>query len=300
MHTAEGVLLLVSTIASISPLWAASEPDTAQCALDVMTKVASNVEKAEESRRQYIYVQRVRSSLIRTNGRLSRRERREYRVTPTATGTEKQLVSFEGEYSRGKETAPYSKPGFRYKDTDIDGDLINNLTDDLLNDKAARDGIPHSLFPLRARDLVYYRFAMKGQRVVEGRKCYLIGFEPLKRGLITCAEDGNTAESECAARPWRGEIWVDTEEFQPVRIGTHLAFRIPWGVRVFLGTDLRQTGFSLSYRRVAENVWFPATYGTEFRVDALWFYKRTIVLSMENTEFQKTDVASTVRYADPQ
>jgi hypothetical protein len=35
-------------------------------------------------------------------------------------------------------------------------------------------------------------------------------------------------------------------------------------------------GFAITYKRVADRVWFPATYGTEFQINALFFYKRTI------------------------
>ena len=65
---------------------------------------------------------------------------------------------------------------------------------------------------------------------------------------------------------------------------------------MFLGTNLRQTGFSVTYVRVAENVWFPATYGTEFRFNVLWGYKRTVTLSMESSAFQKTNATSKINY----
>ena len=67
-------------------------------------------------------------------------------------------------------------------------------------------------------------------------------------------------------------------------------------VRIFLGTNLSQTGFSVAYERVAENVWFPATYGTEFRFNVLWGYKRTVTLSLESSGFRKTDVNSAIHY----
>ena len=63
-----------------------------------MAHVAANVEKAVDLRRQYVYQQTVRTSLSRTNGQPARREKRQYQVIPSATGTEKKLVSFYGEY----------------------------------------------------------------------------------------------------------------------------------------------------------------------------------------------------------
>src|SRR5262249_36652317 len=142
---------------------------------------------------------------------------------------------------------------------------------------------PHTLFPLASKDLQYYKFTMKGRTEVQGRPAYQVGFEPAIRELCV----GIGAKDKCMSRPWKGEAWVDAAEFQPVRIVTELATQIPWGVRVFLGTNLRQTGFSITYRRVAENMWFPATYGTEFRLNVLWGYRRTVTLSVESSEFQK-------------
>jgi hypothetical protein len=71
---------------------------------------------------------------------------------------------------------------------------------------------------------------------------------------------------------------------------------VPWAVRTFLGTNLRQTGFAITYLRVADGVWFPATYGTEFEVDVLFFYKRTIAMNMESGDFQRTDATSKIEY----
>jgi hypothetical protein len=55
-------------------------------------------------------------------------------------------------------------------------------------------------------------------------------------------------------------------------------------------------GFSILYDRVAENVWFPVSYGTEFRFNFPWGYKRTVTLSLESNGFQKTDANSTIQY----
>jgi hypothetical protein len=263
-------------------------------AAEIMEKVVAHVDQATEARTQYVYNQKIRSSLIRASGQFSRKEKREYTVLPTGQGTEKKLVSFSGEYSRGKQILPYDKPGFKYKDTDVDGELIDELTDNLVNDKKSRDGIPHSLFPLSSKDLRYYSFRLAGETEYNSRRTYKIEFEPLE--IDHCVDFDS--EGDCDG-VWKGEAWIDAEEFQPVRVVTQLAFKIPWGVRVFLGTNLRQTGFSITYKRVAENVWFPVTYGTEFRVNVLWGYKRTIALSLESADFQKTDASSKIEYQLP-
>jgi hypothetical protein len=261
----------------------------------IMAKVAANIEKAAEARKQYVYQQRVRSSLIRRGGQPSRKEDREYSVFPGEKGTEKKLVSFKGEYRKGKAMVVYSKPGFK---NDMDGELIEGFTDDLVNDKQSRDGIPHSLFPLGSKDLPQYRFSMKGETEYNGRRTYQILFEPAKPEL--CIHIGSDDKNDCGGgQAWKGKAWIDAAELQPVKIDTQLAFLIPWGVRVFLGTNLRQMGFSVTYARVGENVWFPSTYGTEFRFNVLWGYRRTITLAMESHGFQKTDAVSKIEYDLP-
>jgi hypothetical protein len=260
----------------------------------IMEKMAANMEKAAEARRQYVYRQTIKGSMIRGDGQMSRKESREYSVTPQAVGTDKKLVSLNGEYRKGKQTLSYNEPGFKYKDNDIDGELLSDLIDDLTGDKDSRDGISESLFPLRTKDLRAYRFAMKGKADYKGRSTYDITFEPLPSKDV-CVHVGD-AGHDCDDPPWKGEAWIDVEDLQPVRIDTSLGKKIPWVVRNVFGTNLHQLGFSLSYTRVADGIWFPSTYGTEFRVDLLWFYKRTVALSLLNSGFQRTEANSTITY----
>ena len=51
--------------------------------------------------------------MVRSNGEIARREVREYNVVPQATGTDKTLAGFSGEYREGKQMAPYSAPGVK-------------------------------------------------------------------------------------------------------------------------------------------------------------------------------------------
>jgi hypothetical protein len=272
-------------------VYAAPDNDAAA----IMSKAAANVEKATDSRRQFVYHESVVSSLVRSNGQVSRKENREYEVFPTDASTEKKLVSLHGELRRGKKTTLYSEVGFKDKGMDLDGDLIRDLTHDLVDEEDSRDGIPPDLFPLRAKDLSKYRFTLKEQFEYQGRRTYKILFEPAeKRKCIAIGTD-----DECDGSAWKGEAWIDVAELQPARIFTQQAFRVPWGVKVFLGTNIQQSGFSVSYQRVAENVWFPASYGTEFRFNVLWGYKRTVTLSLVSGGFQKTDIASKIRYDAP-
>jgi hypothetical protein len=274
----------------------AASPMLAEDATAIMVQVAANVEQAVDARRQYVYQQTVRASLARTNGQFARREKRQYLVIPSATGSEKKLVSFQGEYRKGKQSVPYQEPVKDNQGAGIDAELLQDLTEELINAKDARDGMPHNLFPLRSVDLPAYAFTMKGELQHQGRRTYRIAFEPAKKAKEDCVHAGKDEDNDCVNTPWMGEAWIDAAELEPVRIDTHLAFKVPWAVRTFLGTNLKQTGFAITYQRVADGVWFPATYGTEFQVDVLFFYKRTIAMNLVSGGFQKTDATSKIEY----
>ena len=94
---------------------------------------------------------------------------------------------------------PYSDPGHKYKGMDLDGDLISSLTEELVNDKKSRDGIPHSLFPLSSKDLPSYNFVMKGEADFKGRHIYQIAFEPRKKE--TCVTLGRTMIMNASTSP---------------------------------------------------------------------------------------------------
>ncbi len=257
-----------------------------------MARVVANVAAAEPARRSYVYHQTVRASLTKTNGKPVRKERREYDVLPGEERTEKKLAEFEGERYEGKEAELYFKP-----DTGggLDAELIGSMTNELVDDHKSRDGIPHDLFPLAERDLPRYNFTLKERGDFRGRPVYKIAFEPVQKDFCVKVGEDEDDEEDCDT-PWRGEIWVDAEDLQPARIVTDLDKAIPWGVRVFLGTNVKQLGFSVSYQRVEPGVWFPVSYGTEFRLDVLWFYKRNITLGLESKDFRRADASSTIDF----
>ena len=54
----------------------------------------------------------------------------------------------------------------------------------------------------------------------------------------------------------------------------------------------------MRYQKFDDGLWFPASYGTEFRLRALFFYNRSIVVSLENTGFQRALVSSRIEFAE--
>ena len=118
------VVIPILLAVGAAPILAVPGPPSEDNAAAIMAKVAENVDKATDTRRLYVYHQFVTSSLVRANGQMSRKEKREYQVFPGEKSTEKKLVSLNGQCFRGKEVVPYTEAGFHYKGTDLDGDLI--------------------------------------------------------------------------------------------------------------------------------------------------------------------------------
>lgn len=266
------VLLLLAL-----PLCAYAQPDLAA----ILQRLAENQDQAVEARSAIVYTQETRTRLFRSNGKLAREERRCYTVLPSAQGTDKHLDSFEGRYTRkGHETA-YTDPKFRHSGTDIDGDLVESLTDDLVNNKQSRDGISPDLFPLTAAQQRHYDFRLAGTQNVGGVEALKLTFTPKK------------GDEDC---DWAGEVLVDPVEYQPIRVTTRLAYGIPLAVKLLLGTNIRQLGFTLTCRKVAGGLWFPVSYGTEFHLRVLFGYARTITMSMDNRDFRRASAESSIQF----
>src|SRR5262249_34232576 len=150
---------------------------------------------------------------------------------------------------------------------------INGLSEDLTNDKQSRDGLSADLFPLTEKAQSQYRFELKGMEKYRGRDVYRVKFEPNGKRDI---DEG----------VWKGEAFIDTSECQPVFIQTSLALQIPGAVKVLLGTNIKGLGFAVSYQKFEDGIWFPVSYGGEFEVRAVFFYKRKISVAMSNLDFR--------------
>lgn len=274
-------MILRLAVFSLCPLATFAQSTSLPGLDEVLRRVAENQEKAVSARLSIVYTQETRTRLMRGGAKVAREEKRRYTVAPTATATEKKLDFFEGNYRKNGKLFPYTDPKFRHQGMDIDGDLVENMTDDMVNDKESRDGIPTYLFPLTAREQGHYNYRLAGTQKVNGVEAIRILFEPKK------------GDDE---RSWAGEALVDPVEFQPIRVVTKLAFNIPWAVKVFLGTNVRQLGFTVTYRKVADGLWFPVSYGTEFHLRAVFVYGRTIVMSLDNRDFRRASAESSIRF----
>jgi hypothetical protein len=269
--------LLPVALLSILPAALAQDPSVNQ----IMARVAENQARAQDLRRAYIYNQKVVARFHRTNGKLAREEKLEYVVAPTPSGIEKKLAHFEGKYERKGQLISYGEPGRQDKNLDIDGDLIQDMVNDMTGDTEARDGIGHDLFPLTANEQGKYIFTLEGKDIYRGRKIYRISFRPKPH-----EEDAE----------WKGEALIDQEECQPLLVSTRFATHIPIAVKVLLGTDIKGLGFAVSYEKFDDGLWFPVSYGGEFHIRAVFFYSRNMSISMVNTGFTRANVSSKIAY----
>jgi hypothetical protein len=246
---------------------------------EIMSRVAANQAKSVEARKQYVYHQEQLVGLRRANGKLAREEKRQFTVTPDARGGQKQMTGFEGKFEDHGKLGSYTEPGYERKGVDIDGALVTAFADD------SDDGIPHDLFPLTAREQIQYIYQIAGAETYRGRPVYRITFQPNQRR----DQDGDRGA-------WKGEALIDAAEFQPVQVETSLAWKVPLGVRTVLGTNVHGVGFTVSYQRMSDGIWFPVSFGGEFEVNAVFFYKRTISVNLKNSDFRRADVVSTLAF----
>lgn len=249
----------------------------------IMALVGQNQEHASELRKDFTFHQKQLLRMNRGGGKIAREEKREYDVSPRRHNVEKELVHFEGRYEYKGKYVPYDRPGYKYKDLDIDGELIDDISKDLTDDRKSRDGISCELFPLTPDQQRKYNFKLLGKETHRGREVYRVAFEPKPR-------------QEFDGAPWKGEALIDAAEYQPVSVHTKLALKIPLAVKTLLGTDLKGLGFSVTYQKFEEGVWFPVSYGGEFELRAVFLYKRTISVNMVNSDFRRTNVTSNVTY----
>jgi hypothetical protein len=258
------------TIASV--LAAAEQPPPLD---EMLKKIAESQESAQEARQKIVYTQFVHAKLLRTNGIVAREEKRTYTVTPKASGFERKLEKFEGWYERKGQVIPYGEPGFNYKGLDIDGDLMDDLINDWTGNEESRDGVDKGLFPLTAEHQKGYDFRSTAP--------YRVAFEPRRK--------------DPESSPWKGEISVDPETLHPRTMNSTFAYKIPMAVKIIFGISLRQVGYSVTYDRAIDDLWFPVSAGTEFGVRVLFGYARTMTLSMKNYDFRRASAESTVTFA---
>lgn len=288
-------LLLFSVLRAQEPLTAA----------EIMTRVAANQDAADAERSHFVYVQHA--NVQSRKGKTVRcAETTDSRVTPGVKGSTQTLLSLDGRLLvKGKYVVYHELPKKpvipdelkddpaldknerqrRRKERDkiedadefMDRDLVENMRKNLTDDKG-KDGLHGGLFPLTSKAQGEYLYTLKGRERRNGREVYHLTFAPKDK------DDYG----------WKGDAWIDTGAFQPVMVQTAMAKNIPFAVRFMLGTSIPGLGFAATYAPQPSGTWFPVSFGSEFKLNVLFFLHRTIMISVENRDFEKTHVDSRI------
>lgn len=274
------IFLLAVSLVSL-PQESSPQPTAPISAAEIMARVAVNQDHSEELRKQYVYRQHIHVLTHKPGGRLQREETSDYDMVPQPGGVEKKLKTITGRYWKKGKYETFDGEPVPEADS-LDGDLIHSFRDDLTSDKS-KDGLGKDLFPLTSEEQKDYDFELLGQENEDGRALYHIRFRPKDKNDFS----------------WAGEAYIDAAEFQPVRVFTKLSRRIPFMVRTLLGTDVPGIGFSVTYKRQEDGVWFPVSFGTEFRLRAVFFINRNISIALENSNFEHTHVESKMKVIGP-
>ena len=256
-----------------------------------MARVAAHQDSAEAERAHYVYIQHARVTSHKGTKVLCE-ETTDSRVTPNEKGSQQQLLKLNGRVLQNGKYLAYTdlpKPrdpndhdvNLSIGGDDSDRNLVEGMRNDFTNDNSGRgskDGFQTGLFPLTTNSLKDEDFKLLGRERMLNRDVFHITFTPKDK-----SDYG-----------WKGDAYIDATAFQPVLVHTTMSRNIPLAVRMLLGTNVPGLGFSITYAPQADGVWFPATFGTEFRIKFLFFYSRQITLYAENRDFEKTHVTSTI------
>jgi hypothetical protein len=306
--------LLAAALALVGSFSFAAESAPATLTADeIMARVAVNQDRTEAARTHYIYQQHIRMVSRKPGGKVMCEEVTDSRVSPQQKESQQQLITLDGRYWHKGAYVHYTtlqdqestEPGEKDAKTEkeelegMDIDLVENLRKNLTNegpretpkqghvqvdvadkDDRSKDGLAKGPFPLTSEQQKKYLFKLEGRQTMNGRDVYHVSFRP---------KDKNEFD-------WKGEAFIDTHEFEPVVVYTEMSRKIPLAVRTLLGTNLPGLGFSVTYDRQADGVWFPVSFGTEFRMRVLFFIARDISMSLTNAHFEKTH--SDVRILD--
>jgi hypothetical protein len=276
------LLCLAAAVFALGISALAAEQSAPLTAVQIMERVAANQDRTEAARTRYVYQQHIKIASRKPGGRLMCEEVTDSRVSPLTDSSHQQFLKLDGKLWRKGRYLEYSElPKEEKGDSDVnvgiddngvmDRDLVENLRKNLADDKS-KDGLGRGLFPLTSKQQSQYLFKLLGQQTMNGRNVYRVRFRP---------KDKNDFD-------WKGEAYIDREEFQPVVVYTQMSRKVPLAVRTLLGTNVPGLGFSVTYARQADGVWFPVSFGTEFRMRVLFFIARDISMSLGNTQFEKT------------
>jgi len=271
----------------------------------IMARVAANQDASLSARSHFVYTQHARVT-SRKGNTVRCDEITDTRITPTENGQKQTLLTLQGRVLyRGKYVTYNSLAGpaeasaadtndgelsarsARQKiddDTSTDRNLVENMRNNL-TDAKSKDGLGKGLFPLTSSNQRDMDFRLVGREVKNGRDTFHITFQPKSK------DDYG----------WKGDAWIDATAFQPVVVRTAMSKKLPFAVRALMGINLPGLGFTATFApqptpraddpEATKPLWFPESFGTEFKLKILFFFSREIVVSVANRDFEQTHTA---------
>jgi hypothetical protein len=292
-------ILLLSFPSLLFAFSIAAQQVPAPAAEVIMARVAANQDSSEAARLHYVYVQHAHVT-SRKGKTVMCEEITDARVTPTNKDSGQKMLKLDGRILRKGAYVHYTQAppkkgapttGMEAEnndlhisiddDDDMDIDLVENMRKNLTND-GSKDGVGAGLFPLTTKSQADYAFKLVGHELKNGRDCFHLNFAPKEKNDYG----------------WKGDAWIDAVAYQPVVVRTAMARKIPFAVRTLLGTSVPGLGFTVAYAPQPDGVWFPVSFGTEFKLHVLFFLNREILIDAQNRDFEKTHVSSRIVGAD--
>jgi hypothetical protein len=131
-----------------------------------------------------------------------------------------------------------------------------------------------------------FEFTLKGEETVNGRRCFVLQAEP-KPGYKPLSRDTQVL------RGMRGQMWVDAEEYQWVRVHAEVFRAVSFGLffaRVKPGTE-----FTLEQQPVQGKLWLPSHFTMNVKARVLLWSKT----SAEDEVYSNYHPGGTVEAASP-
>src|ERR1700722_8825470 len=104
----------------------------------IMARVAANQDRSNQLRSEYIYHQHIHLVSQKANGTQMHEESADYLVTPTPSGSKKELQLLKGQYRHKGQYLEFQGDPAPDEDS-LDGDMVHDFREDLANDKS-KDG----------------------------------------------------------------------------------------------------------------------------------------------------------------
>lgn len=268
-----GSVLLIGAIflsAALRPAMA-TVPTAALSADQIIQKAVERAESPEtrQGRPDYRYTKRTVTEELDSKGRLKDTKEKTYEVVVEQGLSYLKLLAVNGQMLSGAEARKQNDKEIAERQKISDG-------------KPGQKGDERENF-LTAELVQKYKFTLVGDKMINGRKAYLLSFQPRSADLPI------RKLTDRVLNQVAGTVWVDAEEFEISRVEAHLNSEVAmWGG--LIGT-LRQCDYTLERTRLADGSWFNSFSHGRFEGRKL-LEPMMIRTRSQSSNFRRVDLAA--------